>query len=255
MLIFAAVAGVWPVVFVHHNPVPDRLGNNIQQLVVGRLVRAAVGVVLHSERYAGRVSFENAETHVVPHPPYTLWRNGNLAVQPPGTQVKSAGVLYLGEIRADKGADDLPEIIELMSSNGLHLTIVSFGQLACRLAETYSLRNDVSFTVQQEPLSDEVVAEALRASELLIAPYHNATQSGTINLAFTYGIGTIAYESGALAEILVSESLVNPTPVALVGRVQSWLDRRWNCYRTTPELVSALCIDRLKEIGDHFASG
>lgn len=251
--LFAALSFLWPTIVVYHNPVSNRANSKVESILQSTLVRHARCVLIHSHRYFAHIRSLNGSTFVLPHPPYENWRQAHFRATHDEIEPTEKGVLFLGQVRQYKGAEDLPAIIQAFSQRRIKVRIVSFGRPALDLWRRYEDFPDVEFWVDSEPLSDERVADALRMSQLLIAPYVNATQSGTISLAFTVGVSTIAYESGAISDMLTTRSLTAPDPLSLVDRVIEWMDERWNTYKQTPEQVTSECLAVLTDLAEYLS--
>jgi glycosyltransferase involved in cell wall biosynthesis len=57
-------------------------------------------------------------------------------------------------------------------------------------------------------LSDVEIATVLTQSDLLIAPYRLVTASGTVVLALSWGPKVVAYDTGALSDVVARDGLV-----------------------------------------------
>lgn len=255
--VFAFVAVFWPVIFVHHNPVPSRMGRATQRRGYLRLMRFARCTVIHSDRFSDDVGRLARSVERLPHPPYSAWTESH---RPPCNErdtgnARSRNVLFLGQLRADKGSSELPEILLELRRRRISVTVASFGSEAVELSQKFRGYPGINFHVQSEPLPEEAIAQALYSSVLLIAPYTNATQSGTINLAFTVGLDTIAYDSGALAELLTPNSLTPADPVEFAYRVEQWMERPWPTYRHSPGRVASEVLGGIARIASRVTQG
>jgi glycosyltransferase involved in cell wall biosynthesis len=86
--------------------------------------------------------------------------------------------------------------------------------------------------VRSEPLPDQDLADALTGCDLLVAPYVAATASGTLLLAMVFDRPTIAFHSGALADVLLPEASVPAGDLeSLVGRIRAWREKPFATYR------------------------
>ena len=116
----------------------------------------------------------------------------------------------IGQMRLDKGLDRLPAIFELIPDNKRKLLSLAFcGRGDCQeiIAKMTSLL-EVSRMPADRFLSDIEVAQELAKSDVLLAPYRFVTASGTVVLALCRGLSVIAYDTGALGEIVRPDGLV-----------------------------------------------
>jgi glycosyltransferase involved in cell wall biosynthesis len=57
-------------------------------------------------------------------------------------------------------------------------------------------------------LSDLEIASVLAQSDILVAPYPSVSASGTVVLALSSGLRVIAYDTGALSDVVARDGLV-----------------------------------------------
>jgi glycosyltransferase involved in cell wall biosynthesis len=182
---------------------------------------------------------------VVDHPPYYRWVDkyfsGSRAERPPSAKT---WVLFLGALRNDKGLDHLDELIAGLDPERFAVRIVGTGVLP--QATESALRDspiETDVVVSPEPVADREIARALAMSDVMLAPYVTATVSGTIILACTVGLPTLAYREGAIAEYLVDDAMsLEASPASMLALLEEWSHDRPPTFRRRPaELLEAAC--------------
>jgi glycosyltransferase involved in cell wall biosynthesis len=113
-------------------------------------------------------------------------------------------------MRPDKGLDRLPDVISHIPDNvRARISIAFAGQGDCAdiIAKLKTLV-PVARSPEARRLSDLEIARELARSDILLAPYPLVSASGTVVLALCRGLGVIAYDTGALADVINSDGLV-----------------------------------------------
>jgi glycosyltransferase involved in cell wall biosynthesis len=182
---------------------------------------------------------------VVDHPPYYRWVDKYFSGSP--AERPSSGktwVLFLGALRKDKGIDHLDELIAGLDPERFAVRIVGKGVLPHATESALrdsSIETDV--VVSPEPVADREIARALAMSDVMLAPYVAATVSGTIILACTVGLPTLAYREGAIAEYLVDDAMSSAaSPASMLALLEEWTRDRPLTFRRRPaELLEAAC--------------
>ena len=148
--------------------------------------------------------------------------------------------LFLGAIRADKGAAELPAVVTELLSVGMAVTIAGRGSLTG--PEWSPLLSDgrVRVVGLSRTLSDDEVALVLRDCDVLVAPYQDVTMSGSIVMALSAGLPVAAYSSPALRSFLPDEFLVPPGAVPLAERALSLAAEAGRWQGSIAEIVLGL---------------
>lgn len=202
------------VVVVEHNPRPRQKPSSVRARSM-RLVRRTSAVqVVHGSTLRDMVLAETAHPRVVScmHPPYTNWWAWASSQLPPDPADKVSRLLVLGRPRPDKGIDELAGILAALPVDvraSLVLRISGYVAAGEQLPPLGHLVSVEDFTANRF-LSDLEVAQALASSSLLLAPLRGATQSGSIILALSAGLGVLAYDEGEIAAVLDDQGLVPP---------------------------------------------
>jgi len=167
-------------------------------------------------------------------------------------------ILFLGRILAYKGLDLLVDAVEILRAEGVAVQLNVFGSgsldgLTQRLAA-------LDANVVNRWLSDADIAGALGANDILVAPYHEASQSGVVAAALGAGLPVVTTPVGGLPEQVqgglgvVAESVSGSAiaraimPIAtergvlegMVGRIRAAAPAR-SMNSFLPQLVEASC--------------
>jgi hypothetical protein len=197
------------VVYISHNPGSGRDRPGWRRLVEGQLLRSS-NVVVHGRLLEEAVAkLGVANIFRVPHLRYPAYLSAiGVGLPDPTRASTDKGLLLLGSLRPDKlEANDLLALLEELGHRGFAGRIsvavrpyVAMPQCVARL-EVENLSRD-------EIIPDREVGRLLTSSFVLLAPYRNVTDSGTINLALTAQLKVIAFAGGVLPEYLPPEQLV-----------------------------------------------
>ena len=189
-------------VVVAHNVLPheSRPGD---ALLVGRLLAAVDGVVVHSEDQAALAHAHGARRVVVadlpPHLP------GGPRVDAPAARVPRDGgvrLLSLGVVRDYKGIDLLLQALREVHQRGVDARLTIAGELwgdagrrVRELAAAPGLRGHVELREGYVPAGD--IARLLAAHDAVVLPYRSATASQNAVMAFAHGLPVLATRVGS----------------------------------------------------------
>ncbi len=200
------------VVVIAHDPKPKRALPPIGALSRRLLWRRASALVAHSEALAEEAAVAGGRSAlVVPHLPfleYAAWAKG--AVPTKSEPAPHSRLLVLGQLRPDKGLDRIPNILShLRAADRNRISIAFAGRGDCSeiVADVAQLTTVVR-RPSESNLSDFEIANVLVQSDILIAPYPVVSASGTVVLALSSGLRVIAYDTGALSDVVARDGLV-----------------------------------------------
>ena len=113
-------------------------------------------------------------------------------------------------MRADKGLDRLPAILENIAEAQRQRLSLSFaGRGDCGAAvEAASRVVHVTKGPSSKFLGDIEIAREIARSDLLLAPYPRVSASGSVVMALSCELRVVAYDTGALAEVVAPSGLV-----------------------------------------------
>jgi glycosyltransferase involved in cell wall biosynthesis len=140
-------------------------------------------------------------------------------------------ILFFGLIRKYKGLDQLLEAIPLLQHQNITLLIAG----ECYENQKEYEQKIIDLGIQQKTkcrfqfIANEEVEPYFKAADLICLPYHNATQSGILMMAYGFGKPVVVTRVGGLPE-LVKEGktgvvVQNNTPATLAAGIDTVLDK------------------------------
>jgi glycosyltransferase involved in cell wall biosynthesis len=213
-LAFALMAMVGArVVIIAHDPTPKQTLPRVEAFSRRLLWQRASILVAHSETLASEAAaIANRSAAVVPHLPfleYAAWTKAAVPALEPAYQCR---LLILGRLRPDKGLDRVPNILSHLPGddrNGISVAFAGIGDCDEIVAKVAALTKVVRRPSRYR-LSDFEIAGVLAQSDVLIAPYPLVSASGTVVLALSSGLRVVAYDTGALSDVVAPDGLVAP---------------------------------------------
>jgi glycosyltransferase involved in cell wall biosynthesis len=199
------------VVVIAHDPKPKQALPLVADFSRRLLWRRVSALVTHSDALAAEATAAAGRPAVVvPHLPFLEYAAWAREAVPDSQSASRCRLLVLGQLRPDKGLDRIPHILgHLPASDRDRISIAFAGKGDC--SDIVAAVADL-ITVLGEPskdqLSDLEIAAVLAQSDLLIAPYRLVTASGTVVLALSRGLRVIAYDTGALSDVVARDGLV-----------------------------------------------
>ena len=121
--------------------------------------------------------------------------------QPPPPRIPGRVVLF-GRMKEYKGVDVLVEAARIASKTlpNLEVVLAGRGEALDRLKP--ALAGDPLFDVRSRYIPAEEVADIYSSSSLVVLPYLEASQSGPLNIAFSFGKPVVASRVGAMPEVV-----------------------------------------------------
>lgn len=170
-----------------------------QWLTQRRLVAAAASLIAPSAYTAGEIAqlFPDAT-------PVTVLPLSTLVVprrdQPRPPPINPVRLLFLGRLIAYKGLDHLAEALApLAGRDDWTLTIAGIGPQEAAVRAAFSAMPQVDLSMLRHLEEDEIEA-LIDSHDLLISPYRDASQSGSIPEALAAGMPCLVTPVGALPE-------------------------------------------------------
>ncbi|HEY4067990.1 MAG TPA: glycosyltransferase family 4 protein [Burkholderiaceae bacterium] len=236
LLFFIPFIGSTPMVLTVHDPRPHagadarRLRFSRRRFYESALRRRANGVIVHGKMLQAQVAsmpqFDGKAIAIAPHGPLGLFD-----ARAPGQAWTAGQCLFFGRIEAYKGLDNFIDAIELLRADGIpaHGVVAGRGddleRHRGRLAQT-------GFSVIERFLSPAEAIDQFEAAQVVVLPYHEATQSGVAAYALGRGRAIVATRVGSLPEMLdegQSGLLVPPgDPRALANAIAELVTRPAN---------------------------
>lgn len=203
----------YPIVVTQHDPVVHngdayRLPTESIHRYLQRLSRR---VVVHGNTLKASLEKQGA----VPPEKITVIPLGNFSIllKTNNTQPRIPhSLLFFGRIADYKGLDTLLKSLLLLQAEGVpfHLIVAGPGDLSKYQASLNLIKEK---TIANYYIPDSEVSKYIARSEIMVLPYHEATQSAAAALGLAAGMPIIASRVGALPEVLIdsyNSLLVDP---------------------------------------------
>ncbi len=199
------------VVVIAHDPKPKKALPPVGALSRRLLWQRAAVLVAHSETLAAEAAVAGGRSAaVVPHLPFLQYAAWAKAAAPTSESAQQCRLLVLGQLRPDKGLERIPAILSHLQAGDRNRISIAFagkgdcGEIVAKVADL----TEVVRRPSEYRLSDVEIAGVLAESDLLIAPYPLVSASGTVVLALSRGLRVVAYDTGALSDVVAQDGLV-----------------------------------------------
>ena len=184
---------------------------------------------------------ETTRITIIPHGPFYA-KEAKVARSRAGERTSPTGsnVLFLGRIAEYKGIGLLLDAWSLVTGPDARLTIAGHGDLSPWAGQLKTATNVVT---DNRWLSDADIVRHISSADVLVLPYLEASQSGVIGIAHSFGVPVVCTDVGGLADqadpangdivvegaaqaivTAVEEVLARPTRMTKVELVDSWID-------------------------------
>ena len=198
-----------PVCFLCHNALPHER-SWIDNLLLRYAYNTAAAFIAHSQEDADHLQLfrPDADVRKNPHPAYDEFDADSAPTQAAAREelglTGKRVLLFFGFIRAYKGLQYLLEAIEkLPVTDAYHLLVVGeFYEPASDYPALARLVSENRLTLVDRYVANEEVPNYFAAADLLVAPYVTATQSGVIQIAYSFDVPVIATRVGGLPEVV-----------------------------------------------------
>jgi glycosyltransferase involved in cell wall biosynthesis len=196
-----------PMLLTMHDPKPHTgADTNVRSrsrhgFYIAQLRRRADALVVHGQRLVADarevLKRRTVVVHVVPHGPL-----GEALAAITAVEQQSERCLFFGRIEAYKGLNHFIATVRLLNERGVPAVGVVAGRGSDLEAHRAELKNNPMFELIEKFLTpEEVVREFMRAG-VVVMPYDNATQSGVAAYAIGVGRAVVAFDVGALHEMV-----------------------------------------------------
>lgn len=235
-----------PIVYTAHDILPHEMtpeqvqaDGRLRRLWTG-LYRAADHLIVHADRLKEQLTDLFAvppeQVSVLPHGSYTFLADQNTLWEREGAR-RSLGlrddevvILFFGFIREYKGLDTLIEAVARMRE-GQRVRLLVVGKPYpwptweetpyAPLAAQAGMEKRLLPVTEYVALAD--VARYFLAADIVALPYHRASQSGVLQMAYGFGRAAVCTDTGGLREAAIPEEtalFVPPRdPDALAARL------------------------------------
>ena len=220
-----------PLVWTPHNTFDRGARSYVRSRAL--IERCAARIVIHAEHDREALSVAaGSKAVVIAHGEYGgLARRGVSLLDRPtaraavGASDDELVALLFGQLRPDKGVADLLE-----AAAGVRgVRVVLAGEDKGALSQVGDLLADRRLhgrvVVLDEFVSPSRAGELFAAADVCALPYHRASASGVLLLAYGYGVPVVVYPVGGLPEYVVDGETgwicARPDPLALVERLRA----------------------------------
>jgi glycosyltransferase involved in cell wall biosynthesis len=230
----------------------DTSARRVPNLFFDRGVRQSDAIIVHGstlrEEAMAKWSLHPERCFVLPHIP--LWRYREIAAAE-GFHRKSDSafrILFFGRICEYKGLRYLLSAIEKIErgSKAVKLVIAGAGELS-------SVRDILSrvsaVEVHNEFVSSREAARLFAEADVLALPYVEASQSGVLMIAMTFGLPVVATDVGEIGETVSRTGMGLLVPPRDSLRLAEALDR----VREDVELRHSLAANALTALGTSYS--
>jgi glycosyltransferase involved in cell wall biosynthesis len=193
----------YPLVITVHDPVHhagDAESQRTPQALVHWGYHRADELITHAERLkrimVDDLGYADDKVVVIPHV-----AQGYMDV-PPGIQENGRLLLFFGRIWAYKGLDYLIRAEPLIAARVPDVQIMIAGRGEDFERYRAMMVHPERFIVRNEYISDEMTAEYFAAASVVVLPYIDASQSGVIPIAYSFGKPVVATTVGGLPEVV-----------------------------------------------------
>lgn len=169
-----------------------------------RQAEMADQIVVHSSSMASVLTdtygFDERSLAVAPHGNYDIYRfgRGNRPLPEP----VPGRVLFFGRMKRYKGLATLIEAAPLAAEQCPELKIVLAGRGEDLDAHRPRLEGDPLFEIRDRFIPNPEVGPLFASADVVVCPYVEASQSGPLNLAFSFGRPVAATTVGAFPETI-----------------------------------------------------
>ncbi len=193
-----------PFTHVVHDATPHPgESSNLMVISIRWASRLAQSVVALSENVRTQIISEwhlsPTKVSVVPHGPFYAAEAAKATRDLDRASGSELQVLFLGRIVAYKGIGLLLDAWSVVSSKNstAHLTIAGDGDLAPYAEKIASAQQ---LTIDNRWLSDADIIDHITNADILVLPYLEASQSGVIGIAHSFGVPVVCTDVGGLAQ-------------------------------------------------------
>jgi glycosyltransferase involved in cell wall biosynthesis len=195
----------YPVVLTIHDVrahLGDRLGRKSPQFIMNFGRRRAAQCIVHAQNIRQEVAQESRlsldRVNVVPHVSIGERANTDHVAEP-----DSNTVLFFGRIWPYKGLEYLIKSEPLISAviRNVRFVIAGEGEDISRYRQM--MVHPERFTLLNTYISDKERANLFRSASLVVLPYVEASQSGVIPVAYSFGKPAVVSRVGGLPEMVL----------------------------------------------------
>lgn len=123
-----------------------------------------------------------------------------------GIPAETKVLLFFGYVRKYKGLDILLRAFPLIAQRHPDIRLLIVGEFYDNPEEYHAIARETGFESQiifvNKFIANEEVGRYFAAADLVVQPYRNATNSGILNVAYSFGMPAIVTRVGGLEELV-----------------------------------------------------
>lgn len=214
-----------------HDPIAHSGSSKLIDRYYHKLYRMADTVVLHSKKFVDLTQNEYKDVIYLPLGNHDFYKNLTDKQRIILYDIDKVNFLSFGRITPYKGLDILSKAYKVLCdkyADSISLTVIGNGDFSCYESEYSTLPNT---TIINRWVADGEVESIFKGENLVcVCPYKDATQSGVILVAYSYGVPVIASNSGGVEEQVIDGKtgfLVKPSSVeSLAAAMEIFIKNR-----------------------------
>jgi glycosyltransferase involved in cell wall biosynthesis len=201
------------IIFVCHNVLPHE-GFPMKEQLTSKVLRRGDAYIVHSAQDAEdlkRLVPSPQFIHGV-HPTYNQFKKKDLSKEESrkilGIPAEQEMLLFFGYIREYKGLKHLIRALPEIRAKRPRAHLFVVGDFWEKNKEEYEqlireTGTEQAVTLVDGYLPDDEVEPYFAAADLCVLPYESATQSGVIQIAYSFGLAVVATAVGGLPEVVL----------------------------------------------------
>ncbi len=165
-------------------------------------IRQSDAIIVHSSRLREQAKkhlpVKERCSYVLPHVALTRYRECALRENLSPSAAGYPNVLFFGRLRRYKGIDVLIDAAERVAGELPTVRFTVAGRSDSETAQTLAKASSPLFDVRDRFIPDKEAAQLFIDADLLVLPYIEASQSGVLAIACTFGLPVVASNAGDL---------------------------------------------------------
>lgn len=200
-------------IFICHNVFPHERFI-FDRFLTKNTLKYGSGYILHSESDKEDLlsMFPDAVYKVTPHPTYNIFNLNNLSQQEARSHLNLPHskqlLLFFGLVREYKGLKYLLKAMPSIKKSLPNIHLVIAGDFGSSYPEYHTLINDMGLSgclsVINQYIPDTDVEYYFSACDLVVLPYESATQSGVVQIAYSFEKPIVVTNVGGLPEVVTN---------------------------------------------------
>jgi len=212
---FLRLQGKFKVVYTVHNILPHEraIGEKFAlRVIYGNMRKLWVHAFENKSRLINEFGIKESKIYVIPHGNFSFYKRHFPDVPPKkareilGINEDERIVLFFGSIRKYKGLEYLIRAFPAVASSIKNCRLIIAGEplygefLYQRLIDKLGIREKVILCFKFIPMRE--ISVFFNASDVVVLPYIECTQSGLVQLALSFGKPVVATRIGGLPEVV-----------------------------------------------------